>query len=190
MAIEPEDVPWLRVWQQRVAELLGDMHAWATGAADGGPAGDGYYPIQNLSGQSPSSISPAALAARVPTGQPMMLTIACRSDDEAVRVDTRSGWRFAPRALTITSVGAAVSLPDQSAAGTDGIRIDLLVGGASILSAPLRILPGKRMSWAADTPQPGIVAPSVPARAEIVVAVLAEGVGALGLQIDIAGNYA
>lgn len=169
---------------------IDQLNAWSMGTAAGGPGGDGRYPLTNRAGTVVLIPCPAKIASLVPTGQPMMMSITCRSDDEAVRVDARSAWRFAPRALTITSVGAAVSLPDQSAAGTDGIRIDLLVGGASILSAPLRILPGKRMSWAADTPQPAIVAPSVPARAEIVVAVLAEGVGALGLQIDIAGNYA
>ncbi len=186
------------------AEMIGDfiatweawgasvdqLNAWSMGTAGGGPGGDGRYPLTNRAGTVVLIPCPAKIASLVPTGQPMMMSIDCYSDDEAVQANARAGWRFAPRALTIAAIGASVLQPDQSPVGTDGIRIDLLVDGASILSTPLRILPGVRMSWAAGTSQPTIVAPTIARRSEIVVAVLSGGVGALGLKIDIEGHYA
>lgn len=165
--------------------LADQLRTWAAGTATGGPAGDGRYPVGTA-----SPLSPAAMAARLPTGQPIDLTIECFANQAIVRPGTRVAAVRASCAMTLTSVRASLFAPDQSALGTGGLRIDILANGASILSAPLRILPGQLTSQAVGTPPATLATISIPDDAEISVNVLAAGLGTKGLYVVLIGSRA
>ncbi|KQO51415.1 hypothetical protein [Sphingomonas sp. Leaf257] len=123
-------------------------------------------------------------------GAPFTIPIECYADDEIVRVDEEAGWMMAPAAMMLSAVSLSVRKPDQSPAGTLGIQADLKVSGASILSAPLRVLPGQRSSRAAGTAQPTITRALVGLDSLMTLAVQAEGKDAEGLRLVLQGTWA
>ncbi|KQO51164.1 hypothetical protein [Sphingomonas sp. Leaf257] len=126
----------------------------------------------------------------MPTGQPVDLILQCYADQAVVRVGSRLSPVRVARPLTITGLRASLVLADQSPVETGGLRLDVKVNGASMLSAPLLIKPGQLSSRAAGIAQPVISAPAIPDDAEISVDVVAEGLGARGLRVMLVGNYA
>ncbi|KQO58839.1 hypothetical protein [Sphingomonas sp. Leaf257] len=123
-------------------------------------------------------------------GAPFTLTIGCYADDEIVRVNEEAGWMIAPAAMMLSAASLSVRKPDQSPAGTLGIQADLRISGASILSSPLRVLPGQRSSRAAGTTQPTITRAPVALDSLITLAVQAEGKDAEGLRLVLQGTWA
>ncbi|WP_267433773.1 hypothetical protein [Sphingomonas sp. GM_Shp_1] len=187
--MEPELSAQIVSFIARANDTLQDVHDWSTGTATGGPGEDGFYPIRNLSGQSNLALSPAGVAARMPTGQPFDWLFDCYGPREMVRVATGLSPLRAPRALIVTEVRAFAIAPDLSPAQTLGIRLNVLVNGGSILSSPLRILPGQLSSKADGTPQPVIATPRIPDDAPVTIEVEAAGSGAQGLMVYLKGNH-
>lgn len=188
--LTPSDVEkFLAVWQAwgLSVDQWGQL---ATGSAQGGPNGDGLYPFTNRGGVTVLVPCLAKLASTVPTGQPFAFPVTCYADDELVRVRDEAGYLYAPAAMTITSFSLMGRVPDQSPAGTLGIQADVRVNGSSILSAPLRLLPGQRSSRAGGTAQPTITSPAVALNDLITLAVTFEGQDAQGLRWIIQGHWA
>ncbi|WP_428968087.1 hypothetical protein ACQR50_09295 [Sphingomonas sp. Xoc002] len=176
----------LAAWRRSVAEL----DAWRAGTANGGPNGDGAYPMTGADDQVKLIPCPAKIATLMPTGQPVDLILQCYADQAVVRVGSRLSPVRVARPLTITGIRASLVLADQSPAETGGLRMDVKVNGVSMLSAPLLIKPNQLSSRAAGTAQPVISAPAIPDDAEVSVDVVAEGLGARGLRVMLVGNYA
>lgn len=164
------------------------FNAWSMGTADGGPNKDGRYPLTNRGGAQVLVPCPAKITTLVPTGQPFDWPFECYGPREMVRVATGLSPLRAPRALILSEVRAFVTVADLSPSQTYGIRIDVLVNGTSILSAPLRILPGQLSSRADGTPQPVIATARIPDDAIVTINVDLEGSGAQGLVVYLKGN--
>ncbi|WP_454278973.1 hypothetical protein [Sphingomonas sp. Marseille-Q8236] len=188
-ALTPAQVAdFVAVWQAW-GNSVDQFNAWMMGTATGGPNGDGRYPLTNRGGQVVLVMCPAKLATLVPTGQPFDWLFDCYSPREMVRVATGLSPLRAPRVLILSEIRASVIVADMSSAQTYGIRINVRVAGTSILSAPLRILPGQLSSKADGTPQPTISTPRIPDDALVSIDVEAEGSGARGLVVYLKGNY-
>ncbi|MDQ1229266.1 hypothetical protein [Sphingomonas sp. SORGH_AS_0879] len=187
--MEPELSAQIVSFIARANDTLQDVHDWSTGTATGGPGEDGLYPIRNLSGQSNLALSPAGVAARMPTGQPFDWLFECYATREMVRVATGLSPQRAPRALILSEIRVSVDAADVSPSQTYGLRMNVRVNGASILSSPVRILPGQLSSKAEGTPQPVIATPRIPDDALVTWDVELEGSGAQGLKGYLKGHY-
>ena len=176
----------LAAWRRSVAEL----DAWRAGAANGGPNGDGNYPMTGPNDVVKLIPCPAKIATLMPTGQPVDLIMQCYADQAVVRVATRLSPIRVARPLTISGIRGSLVVAGQSPSNAGDMRIDVKVNGVSMLSAPLLIKPGALSSRAEGTAQPVIATPAIPDDAEISVDVLAEGMGARGLRVMLVGNYA
>jgi len=114
---------------------------------------------------------------------PYDIVIPLFAPNGGVRPGARLNSVRALRPCIITDVVGWLYGADESPAGTDGVRVDVKVNSVSILSAPLRILPGVLHSKIAGTPQPVIASPNLALMDEIAPEVLAYGVGAHGLVV-------
>ncbi|WP_454280200.1 hypothetical protein [Sphingomonas sp. Marseille-Q8236] len=187
--LTPQNVAdFIAVWQGW-SNSVDQFNAWMMGTATGGPNGDGRYPLTNRSNETALVMCPAKLATLVPTGQPFDWLFDCYGAREMVRVATGLSGLRAPRVLILSDIRAFVDVADMSPLQSYGIRMNVRVAGTSILSAPLRILPGQLSSKADGTPQPVIATPRIPDDALVSIDVEAEGSGARGLKVYLKGYY-
>lgn len=166
------------------ADLATQIRVWANGSATGGPSGDGRFPLAGA-----SALSPAAMETRLPTGQPADFILPVFADSAVVRPGVRLAWLRVTRPIRIAALRASLYLPDLSPAATAGVQIDVLAGGASILSQPLRVKPGQTTSMAAGTAQPVLSTIDIADDQELSIDVQLAGVGTRGLRVAVIGSY-
>lgn len=125
-----------------------------------------------------------------PPGQFVDLIIQCFADDGIVAVGTKVAALRAPRALKLTGIRASLFAASQGAGEAGGVRLDVKLGGKTILSQPIVIPQGSTTSAVAGATQPYPTITDIPDDAELTVDVLAPGINAQGLRVTFTGNYA
>ncbi|APX64556.1 hypothetical protein AV944_00380 [Sphingomonas sp. LK11] len=125
-----------------------------------------------------------------PPGQAVDLILQCFADDATVANGVKVAALRAPRALKLTGVRASLYGASQGAGDAGGVRLDVKLGGKTILNAPLLIPTGTTTSVSATISQPYPTVTDIPDDGELTVDVLAPGINALGLRVTFTGNYA
>lgn len=119
---------------------------------------------------------------------PYDITIPLFAPNGIVRPGTRLNSVRPFRAITIVDVVAWLYGADNFSANPGEIRVDLKMDSASILSSPVRIVPGQLHSKIAGTVQPVLTTTNVAAMQELVPDILAYGAAARGLCVGIVAN--
>ncbi len=166
---------------ERCDRIADKFQAWSTGAANGGPNGDGRYPLEGAGGDV---LVPCPAKIEAGGFDKECLVLACFSDLSVVSQGTSVARMRAPWPMSVTGVRASLAV--GSMAGN--LTIDVKVNGASILSTRITILAGQITSRAAGTTQPVVSAAAIPDDAEITIDVIAEGMGARGLKVSLIAN--
>jgi hypothetical protein len=120
---------------------------------------------------------------------PYDLVIPCFANNAVVQPGVRLNALLVLRPIVILDVVASLYEMDHSPPDTYGVSATLKVGSTTLLSSPVRILPGNLNSKVAGTPQPVIAVPDIIAFTEIAPEVLAYGDGARGLCIYIIASF-
>lgn len=176
------------VWGVSVDQI----NAWFTTGQNGGTGGDGMVPFTNRGGITTMVPCLAKIVASFPTGQPADMMLTCFADTQLVRTRPIAAWVRTMRVRSVVDACASLWLPDQAAANTAGIVIDIKANDTSIFAPGhfLTILPGQTTSRSPGTPQPVIAVPLIPDDALLTVETLTEGAEtARGLRVGIMSNY-